>query len=146
MVLLCRKPGLDFVEVYHQPFSLGIMVTPGGTEGDGGVSQGGVTPIRADTPCALSGGGLDLGTFIKYPSVTVKEGGPRILADYQKRKSLSAKEEMPGFEEIPLDPIPWGNQILEEKEVGDDMMLSGGPTWGLQGFQDAQKISCELRE
>ena len=93
-----------------------------------------------------SGGGLDLGTFIKYPSVSVKEGGPSILTDYQKRKSLSAKEEMPGFEEIPLDPIPWGNQILEEKEVGDDMLFPGGPTWGLQGFQEAQKISCELRE
>lgn len=117
-------------------------MTPGGTEGDGGVSRDGVTLIRADTPIALSGGGLDLGTFIEYPSVSVEKGGPGVFADYQKRKSRSAKKEMSGFEEIPSDPILWGNQFLEEKEDGDDVLLPKG----VEGFQNAQKISHELRE
>ena len=126
-------------------------MTPGGTEGDGGVSRGEVTLIRADTPIAKaqragmfapSGDGLDLGTFIEYPSVSVEKGGPGFLADYQKRKSRSARKEMSGVEEIPSDPILWGNRILEEKEDGDDVLLPGG----VSGFKDAQEMAHELRE
>ena len=126
-------------------------MTPGGTEGDGGVSRGEVTLIRADTPIAraqrlgmsaLSGGGLDLGTFIEYPSVSVENGGPGFLLDYQKRKSRSARKEMSGVEEIPSDPILWGNRILEEKEDGDDVLLPGG----IAGFKAAQETAHELRE
>ena len=126
-------------------------MTPGGTEGDGGVSRGEVTLIRADTPIAKaqragmfapSGDGLDLGTFIEYPSVSVEKGGPGVFADYQKRKSRSAKKEMSGVEEIPSDPILWGNRILEEKEDGDDVLLPGG----VSGFKDAQEMAHELRE